>query len=284
MKTVFSALDKRPDRFVWRMSFSAMLAIAGVAVTIGNITYLEPFFLLPIVVVSWYGSKKAGVLLAFFSTVTVVVSRQLINAVGLSMEPIIYDGVSHIVAYTILAILITNFRSVHRVEVVAADTDSLTNLLNPRGFYAELANELLRSIRYNRIFSLAYIDIDNFKSINDSLGHSVGDALLKDVANCLKSSLRATDTIARLGGDEYACLLPETEAEAAKKIFLKVRQVLTNSMQSHDWPVSFSAGMVTFEALPGDIKEAIAIADDLMYSVKKNKKDNTAYEIWHGGA
>ena len=184
-------------------------------------------------------------------------------------------------AYSLLAILITNFRSVHRVEELAAGTDALTKMLNSRGFYVELANELLRSIRYEHIFSLAYIDIDNFKHINDSLGHSTGDKLLIEVAECLTSSLRETDTVARLGGDEFVCLLPETEPEMAKKAFSKVKERLSNSMKSHNWSVSFSVGMVTFETPPDYIKEAVAIADELMYCVKNNKKDNIAFKVWN---
>ena len=169
----------------------------------------------------------------------------------------------------------------HRVEVVAADTDNLTGLHNPRSFYVELANELLRSKRFKRIFSLAYMDVDNFKNINDSLGHSIGDELLVEVAKCLKSSLRATDTISRLGGDEFVCLLPETEDKDVKNLFSKVKKLLSERMQSHSWPVGFSVGVVTFETLPADVKQAISVADDLMYSVKKDNKNNTVYKVSH---
>jgi len=195
---------------------------------------------------------------------------------------IIYEGLSHLVAYALLAVMITNFRNVHRIEVVAADTDNLTGILNSRGFYAELANELLRSIRFKRVFSLAYIDIDNFKNINDSKGHSIGDKLLIEVAKSLKLALRATDTVARMGGDEFVCLLPETKPAAAKKVFSKVREILSENMKSHFWPVSFSVGIVTFETPPDDIKEAIKLADDLMYNVKKRNKNNIAYSVWQG--
>lgn len=151
---------------------------------------------------------------------------------------------------------------------------------NPRGFYAELANELLRPIRYHRVFSLAYIDIDDFKCINDTLGHATGDKVLVAVAECLRSSLRATDAVARLGGDEFACLMPETETEAALETFSKVRAKLSRRMKLQGWPLTFSIGMVTFERPPEDIKAAIAIADELMYGVKKGEKDNVAYRVW----
>jgi diguanylate cyclase (GGDEF)-like protein len=282
MKTLLDVLDKRPARLVWLLSFLLVLVLSGIAIAIGNISYLEPVFVLPIVVISWYGSEKAGLALAVVTAVILVFCKYQINATDLSMGSIILDGVVYLVSYSFLAVLITNFRSVHRVEEFAAGTDSLTRLPNARAFYAEFANELLRSIRYKHIFTLAYIDIDNFKSVNDSQGHSSGDELLIEVARCLKSSIRATDTVARLGGDEYVCLFPETEAEAAKNLFSKISQQLAENMQSQNWPVSFSVGMVTFETIPDDIKEAMIIADDLMYSVKNNKKNSIAYKVWRG--
>ena len=106
--------------------------------------------------------------------------------------------------------------------------------------------------------------------------------MLVEVANCLRSQLRKSDTVARLGGDEYACLLPETEQDSAKKAFLKVRNFLQHRMSEKNWPVSFSIGLVTFETPPEDIKEAMKVADELMYSVKNKQKNNIAYKVWHG--
>jgi len=284
MKTIFNILDKRPYTFIWWSSLTLMALIAGVNIAIGDVISIEPFFVLPILLASWYGSKRSGVLLAIFSGLLCAVLKIVINPNKLGTESIIYNGISYLGAYSLLAVLITNFRSIHRIKAVAADTDNLTNIFNSRGFYAKFANELLRSARYEHIFSLAYIDIDDFKNINDSLGHPIGDELLVEVAKCLKSSLRATDMVARLGGDEFACLLPETKQAAARKAFSKVRNLLLKKMESHGWAVSFSIGMVTFENPPDDIKEAIKIADDLMYDVKKSKKDNIAYRVWNKNA
>ncbi|KPK10810.1 MAG: hypothetical protein AMJ68_08060 [Acidithiobacillales bacterium SG8_45] len=279
MKTIFSALDKRSARLILWLSLLFSLGIVTVAFITAGFVYLEPFLVLPIVLASWYGSNRAGMFLALISSVGLAVSREWLSVSSFSLQSIIYDGVSHLIAYSILAILITNFRSVHRAEVLAADTDNLTGLHNPRSFYVELTNELLRSRRFKRIFSLAYIDIDNFKNINDSLGHSIGDELLVEVAQCLKLSLRATDTVSRLGGDEFVCLLPETGDKNVKNLFSKVKKLLSERMLSHNWPVSFSVGVVTFETLPADAKQAISIADDLMYSVKSIDKNNTVYKV-----
>ena len=164
----------------------------------GKVIFLELFYFFPITLVSWYGSRKSGVLLSLVSSLLLL----LIDAFQTGFYPIkiVAYGLPCAISLSALAVLVTNFRDVHRVESTAADTDKLTSIGNSRGFYAELANELLRSVRYEHIFSLAYIDIDNFKFINDSKGHAEGDKLLIEVANCLKDALRETDAIARLGG------------------------------------------------------------------------------------
>jgi diguanylate cyclase (GGDEF)-like protein len=220
------------------------------------------------------------VLSAFLSTLVFVVIETAFNRVSPFFCEVLLFSAPYLAAYMLLAVLIINFRDVHRMEAHAADTDNLTGIHNARSFYAELANELLRSKRYDHVFSLAYIDVDNFKNINDTLGHAAGDRLLKEVAECLVSSLRATDVVARLGGDEYACLLPETDMEEAKSAFSKATAQLNKSMKKNKWDVSFSIGVMTFENLPEDIKEAIDFADKLMYSVKNVNKDNVAYQVY----
>jgi diguanylate cyclase (GGDEF)-like protein len=254
------------------------VVLAVLSSIFGKIIFLELFYSIPIILVSWYGSRKSGFLLSLVSSLLLL----LIDAFQTGFVPIkiVTYGLPCAISLSALAILVTNFRDVHREESIAADTDKLTNILNLRGFYAELANELVRSVRYDHVFSLAYIDIDNFKNINDSKGHIEGDKLLIEVANCLKDSLRATDIIARLGGDEFACLLPETGQEASKVAFTKANQELQKRMKHYHWPVSFSIGLVTFESMPTDIKQAIKIADDLMYSVKNTNKDSISFKVW----
>jgi diguanylate cyclase (GGDEF)-like protein len=282
MKTILNFLDLYSSGFVSRWSFILILILISISLISGGIIFFEPFFFIPLVLISWHGSKKEGILSSAFTSSGIALCYKVSDAIFLGYLFTLYSFISHFVAYSLVVFFVTNFRKVHHTETTAADTDYLTGLLNPRGFYTELANELVRSVRYNHIFSLAYMDIDDFKIINDTFGHSAGDKVLIAVAQCLKKRLRDTDKIARLGGDEYAWLLTETGMEGSKKSFIKIKEELESKMKSRGWNVKFSIGIVTFEKCPEDVKEAVKIADDLMYSVKKNKKNNIAYKIWKG--
>jgi diguanylate cyclase (GGDEF)-like protein/PAS domain S-box-containing protein len=169
-------------------------------------------------------------------------------------------------------------------EKELARTDTLTGLANRRAFYEAVQSERARSARYGRPVTLAYIDLDHFKRINDTLGHAVGDELLACVADALRSTLRASDIVGRLGGDEFAVLLPETNATAAEPLLRKLHEILTLAMVAKSWPVTFSLGAATFLDNPPPIEEMIRTADELMYTVKKSGKNRVALVLIGGAA
>ena len=282
MKTIFSVFDKIRPSFIWWLSVFGVVIVGCLAALTKQYVNLSPLFVLPVLLVSWYGSSKAGVGLAIFAAFSLLLASEW--SVSSPSTGAIYGSLVALFAYLSVAILVTNFRKVHGVEVVAADTDALTGISSPRSFYAEIANEILRSSRYGHKFSLIYIDIDDFKKVNDKFGHSTGDNLLIKVAHCLESAFRATDTVARIGGDEFVCLMPETEQDQAKAAILKVEKSFQESMKLNKWKVTFSIGVVTFDLLPDDVHEALKIADELMYSVKNSHKNDIAYRVWHGPA
>ncbi|WP_372771579.1 GGDEF domain-containing protein [Pseudoalteromonas sp.] len=284
MKTLLHILDSRTPERIWMISVVLVLLLSGIYLLIGEVVEIEPIFVIPVIVTSWYGSSRSGVLLGFLTVAILISEKYFVFGMALNIDLLVYYAVPYIVAYSAVAIIITNFRNVHRVESVAADTDYLTGLSNSRRFYIELASELVRANRYKHTFSLAYIDVDGFKEINDTLGHDVGDKLLIGVAQCLSSNLREVDTVARLGGDEFSCLLPETKSSDAKHAFLNVIRALKRQMNANNWPVTFSIGLVTFEEIPDNVKEVVKVADELMYSVKNKEKNDIAYQIWHGKA
>src|SRR5207247_8805845 len=96
-----------------------------------------------------------------------------------------------------------------------APQDPLTSVLNARAFSHELAQELSRNRRYGRPLALIYLDLDDFKSVNDAHGHATGDAVLRLVADAMRGAVRQADVVGRLGGDEFAGLMPETDGDVA---------------------------------------------------------------------
>ncbi len=284
MKTILHIFENRKPTSILLASSVILCLISIGSIIVGNVSYFEPLFVLPVVLISWYSSKSVIFLFAAFTTSVVLITINIIEGSPFDTNTLLFYGMPHFFAYLVLALLITNFKNVYTKENIAADTDALTGICNSRSFYLSLANEIIRSSRFNHVFTLAYIDIDDFKEINDSLGHSAGDRLLKEVAFCLKNTLRKTDVVARLGGDEFACLLPESEQADAKIAFSKMSKLLNDKMESQDWKVTFSVGIVTFEEIPEDLNEAIKITDELMYSVKNKTKNNVAYKNWYGKA
>jgi diguanylate cyclase (GGDEF)-like protein len=154
--------------------------------------------------------------------------------------------------------------------------DPLTTVLNRRGFYESLEKERVRTLRYRRAMTLAYIDVDNFKQMNDTYGHSMGDELLVMVAGTVQINLRVSDVVGRLGGDEFALMLPETGALGSERVLKKLRGKLLEAMKERGWNVTFSIGAATFLDPPDSLDIMVRMADETMYAIKARGKDNVS--------
>ncbi len=158
-------------------------------------------------------------------------------------------------------------------ERALSRVDALTALPNSRAF-RERAEWLLAMARRTRHpITLAYLDLDNFKQVNDERGHQEGDRALKETAEVLKRQLRDVDLVARMGGDEFAVLLPETSCETARIALERVCAELRVVMQRNHWPVTASVGGVSYVRPPDTLDEAVRDADALMYQAKDHGKD-----------
>jgi diguanylate cyclase (GGDEF)-like protein/PAS domain S-box-containing protein len=154
--------------------------------------------------------------------------------------------------------------------------DFLTGIANRRALYEAIEAEAKRSKRHKRPFTLAYLDVDNFKEVNDVFGHEVGDRLLKKVANKIRQVTRETDLVARLGGDEFAILFSAINGEAAVGAVGNLQIALSQLVQEEGWKVSFSIGVRTFRTPPESVESMIKLTDQLMYEVKKSGKNAVA--------
>jgi diguanylate cyclase (GGDEF)-like protein len=158
--------------------------------------------------------------------------------------------------------------------------DDLTGLFNSRQFNNHITQEIDRSNRYFRPLSLILLDIDNFKSLNDTYGHLFGDKILSGIGKIIKSAIRIQDTAYRYAGDEFTIILPETELEKAIAVAERVRQAIENETQllSHPKPltVTVSIGVVEYLA-DEEIKSFVHRADSAMYESKRKGRNNISF-------
>jgi len=174
--------------------------------------------------------------------------------------------------------LLVELKARFKYEETLAKTDGLTGILNARSFKERSGNFLELAARHCHPVVLGYIDVDNFKAVNDGFDHSEGDRVLKTVANTLTQCVRTTDVVDRLGGDEFAIFLPETDIKGAKVMFGRIHKDLVKSAADAGWPIGFSVGVAVFSAIPDTVDEALKVADSLMYRVKKSGKNNLLYQ------
>jgi diguanylate cyclase (GGDEF)-like protein/PAS domain S-box-containing protein len=165
--------------------------------------------------------------------------------------------------------------SLQRLDYLA-HYDALTNLPNRRLFHERLTRTVARAERYQRRFALVFVDVDNFKDINDSLGHAEGDELLCEVANRLSDCLRASDTLARIGGDEFGILLDEmNRPEEAAAVTERLREAFAQPIVLNDHTVSATASLgISLYPQDGATSESLLRnADAAMYAAKADGRN-----------
>ncbi len=164
-------------------------------------------------------------------------------------------------------------------EKESARTDPLTGVSNRRHFLELTASALAFARRYRRPLTIAYLDLDNFKQINDRQGHQAGDDVLRSVARTIRCRLRITDVVGRLGGDEFAVCLPETGPDAAAQLLGELRQQCNAALPESARSVTVSMGMVTFASPPASVDELLERTDTMLYAAKREGKNRMVHEV-----
>lgn len=154
--------------------------------------------------------------------------------------------------------------------------DGLTGIYNRRYFYETLHREISRSQRYVRPLSLVVFDIDFFKSVNDTHGHLAGDALLRQLAQLVRNRIRREDIFARLGGEEFAILLPEIESQGALVFSEKIRRIVEENRFHYEQltlSITISLGVAVWRSTFANGEEFFKMADDALYVAKQNGRN-----------
>lgn len=234
---------------------------------------LSVFYLPFVALTVWVAGLRASLWMALFASVLWLVDDFAVPEVPLPDFFKYWQTVMRFVVFASFAGVIAQLRAALDREKSQARRDFLTGLLNVRGVLEAAEIEVTRSHRHQRPLTIAFLDCDNFKQINDHLGHSVGNELLVEIGRTLLASIRGSDVAGRMGGDEFVLLFPELDGRAARQAIEKSLSQLAAVMLAHEWPVTFSVGLASFKVAPDSVEELVRAADNLMYEAKRSGKN-----------
>jgi diguanylate cyclase (GGDEF)-like protein len=266
---------------------SQTLLILVLSFVIGLVDYLtgpdftfSPFYLIPPSLAAWKMSRQLALFAALINSLTWLWVDFSSGRFQPTLPIYAWNFTSRLISLLVVGLLISWLRKSMDHEKKLARTDPLTDALNSRAFNETLDLEIKRSLRYGHSLTLVYLDVDNFKSVNDRFGHKIGDIVLATIGNLIRDSIRQNDVLGRLGGDEFAILLVETDPIEAHLVVAKLQEMLMLTIQKNSWPISLSFGVLSCTNTFCSAEAMISIADQLMYSVKKSTKNNANFAIF----
>lgn len=262
--------DARRDRRIVVVAFATIGLLAYAQARLPADLPIALVYVVPVVGVASAGGVRSGLLAAALAAVV-----RLTLELQAGPSSVVMPWIGFAIALTVYSLAAWSAASLvarAATERELALTDPLTGLGNRR-FFQEIAQiELSRSRRYQRPLSLAYVDVDRFKQVNDTQGHDAGDALLQLIARETLAALRTSDVVARVGGDEFAMLLPETPPEGAEIALDKLRERLVAASRTSGCDVGFSIGVVGCAGGESSFDELLKAADAVMYAAKRERR------------
>ena len=262
----------------------AALSALGVAVVAaldfvsGVEIRVYPLYYLPIAFAAWYIGREWTVAIAALCTASWITSNYYAGMHYSAPAIWAFNACMHLVSFLVVGLLLAQLKTALSHERELSRTDPLTALLNVRAFHEEARRVLSEARRKGRPVTVAYLDLDDFKSINERLGHHGGDETLRRVATAIRRSTRISDLAARVGGDEFVLVFPETGMDAARVALDRLRAALAQMVGETGPFVTASIGAVVFEAIPVSVEEMVREADQWMYRAKAAGQDRVLLE------
>ncbi|OIO68263.1 MAG: hypothetical protein COW19_02970 [Zetaproteobacteria bacterium CG12_big_fil_rev_8_21_14_0_65_55_1124] len=236
------------------------------------------FYVLPVMLAAWYGNRGMGWIISLLSAM-VWLFVDIIDAHPYSHDWYAYwNGGVRFSFFILITKLITAVRMRLEIEKTLARVDPLTDAPNRLAFREKCDVLFPLANRKQSPMALGFIDIDDFSNLNDKHGHGFGDEVLRTVVGMLKRSMRKTDVFGRVGGNEFAVLLPNTDPDTARKLFAELHLLLIERAQTEGWPIGFSIGVAVIENPDISTDQAMEFAEDLVHRVKKSDKSSLLCE------
>jgi diguanylate cyclase (GGDEF)-like protein len=263
---------RQPAWFVGSMATMAVVALGRLDYLNGPGMVVSMAYLVPLSAAAWRLRLPVSAALCLV-TALIWEASDLLSGGSYSTPLIpIWNTALRLGIFVLFVVLLARLRDALLSQTRLASIDALTEVGNQRSFAEAAVNAMQDSRRSRRPLSVAFIDLDDFKAVNDTVGHSGGDRVLRIVANALTERTRAADVVARLGGDEFAILLPDTASSEAQAMMRGLTMRLDDSLAGLGVPVTFSAGVATFLGMPADVDALLRPADRLMYRAKAQGK------------
>ncbi len=234
--------------------------------------HLGVLYVIPVLLASWHDGMAWGIVFGVATSVLrfLVGIDQLPPTTTLTFRTL--NEASYLAVVAVAIAGLSQLRQTQAQLERAATNDPLTNVHNARAFSEELAQELGRNRRYGRPLALIYLDLDDFKRVNDAHGHVTGDAVLRLVADAMRLAVRAADIVGRLGGDEFGVLMPETDGAVAHAAALRLASGIRTVFRGTP-SVTASIGVVSVTGTEAGTDELLRKADEAMYEAKRAGKD-----------
>lgn len=268
------SLPRHNNRLAWVLALSSTFLLGFTDFLIGSELSFSIFYLIPVTLAVLFSGKKLGLIFAAICSL-VWIAADFASYLSYSNPFIpVWNTLVRLAYFSFHTLLLAQLlHTIHQVNQTSLH-DPLTQAANWRCFEEFANRQLKRAVRENKNITLAYIDADNFKQINDRLGHSVGDEVLINIVNQIQAQLRSQDMLARLGGDEFAILLYDTDLAQSQEVLTRLQCAVNDAMQQRQWDVTLSIGAMMFTVLPSSISPMIKAVDSLMYRVKKSGKNH----------
>ncbi len=261
------------------LSAFLLVCVAVLDTVSGSEISVSIFYLVPVSFAGAMLSRRAGIAVAFVCAATwgylEVRTGRPYSAAWIPM----WNSVVRLGFFLLVNELIARLRRASAHERSLARQDSLTGIANGRVFEEDAERIIALSRRSRRPFTIAYIDLDRFKHVNDEFGHSEGDELLRAVATIIAGSVRETDIVARLGGDEFGILMPDTNAEQGRVTLDRIAAAVAIEITGR-WTVGATMGAVSFTEPPEGVDSAVRQADALMYQGKAEGRGRIVQATW----
>jgi diguanylate cyclase (GGDEF)-like protein len=275
-------LDNRGKTFWLLGGFGLVLLLGLVDFFTGYQVAFSLFYLIPIIAVTWYAGGRLGLLMSGTSAIAWFLADIFSGNINLHLSIYLWNTLIRTGFFLIINALLSTLKKAFVINRNLANTDYITGATSIRHFYELVQVELERSRRAKRPFTVAYMDLDDFKQVNDLYGHSAGDRALQLFTAVIRDNIRKIDIIARLGGDEFALFLSDLGEKEARTVIERIRQHVSAEMQKAGWPVTVSIGLVTCNQAPPNVDELIKLADAVMYTVKAGGKNNVSSSVFGG--